>query len=126
MREFINYDSQVFKTTVNLMKKYNLASHHYQDWVDPSEYDESYYTGVALDTCNRLYVYHEYFDIEDNIETVKEIFYFWGGSNAREDTKINDKIELFVKDLLVEYMLFEKIRDKINRNKIRKMYLNED
>ena len=122
MREFINYNSQIFKTTVNLMKKYNLASHGYQDWVDPSEYDEDEYDEVALDTCNRLYRYHKYHDIKDNAETIKEIFYFWAGSNAIEDIELVGKIKLFVKDLLKEYKRFEKLEDMIDRNKIREVY----
>jgi len=116
MREFINYDSQIFKTTVDLMKKYNLASHGYQDWVDPSEYDEDEYDEVALDTCNRLYEYHKYHDTEESVETVKDIFYFWAGSNAIEDVELIGKIKLFIIDLLKEYKIFEELQDEIRED----------
>jgi len=126
MREFINYDSQIFKTTVDLMKKYNLASFEYQDWVDVSEYDEDLYDHVALDTCIRIYIFHKYHENnEEIIETIKEIFYYFHGCNARDDTELIGKIKLLTKDLLKEYKRFEELQDEINRDKIMEMYSND-
>ena len=80
-----------------------MYSFYYEDWVDPSEYDEDVYYEVALDICNRLYGYTEIHEEEDLIPIVEEIFNFWHGNVAKDNEDIREKIKNFTNELVDIY-----------------------
>lgn len=102
-RDFINYNSITFLKTIELMKKYTLCSFCYQDWVDPSEYDEDEYYEAALDICNRLYGYTGVREDEEFVPIVEDIIDFWYGDATKDDEKLKEKIKNFTNELVDEY-----------------------
>lgn len=120
IRDFINYNSEIFIKTIELMKKHKLYSFYYEKNATPDEYDDEDFYEVAIEICNRLCGEYDYFSTKDEIyKSIEDVFNYWHGNIAKNNIKLKKKIRKFGDEIYKYYK--KKQRKKRMQDKTRRL-----